>query len=91
MSGSGSSPTWSRTWALGADEAAKIAAGKALLRRLRDSTAVNVRPRYNDPFFARGRRHVLADGGDIGWHPDFQSRLESLLGVATSPGAPEGR
>ena len=74
-----------------ADETAKIAAGKALLRRLRDSTAVNVRPRYNDPFFARGRRHVLANGGDIGWHPDFQSRLESLLGVATSPGAPERR
>ena len=74
-----------------ADEAAKIAAGKTLLRRLRDSTAVNVRPRYNDPFFARGRRHVLADGGGIGWHPDFQSRLESLLGVATSSGAPERR
>jgi hypothetical protein len=74
-----------------ADEAAKTAAGKALLRRLRDSTAVNVRPRYNDPFFARGRRHALADSGDIGWHPDFQSRLESLLGVATSPRAPERR
>ena len=74
-----------------ADEAAKIAAGKTLLRRLRDSTAVNVRPRYNDPFFARGRRHVLADGGGIGWHPDFQSRLESLLGVATSSGMPERR
>jgi hypothetical protein len=74
-----------------ADETAKIAAGKALLRRLRDSTAVNVRPRYNDPFFARGRRHVLADSGDVGWHPDFQSRLESLLGVAASPGAPDRR
>ncbi len=73
----------------GADETAKTAAGKALLRRLRDSTAVNVRPRYNDPFFARGRRHVLADGGGIGWHPDFQSRLESLLGVTASSGAPD--
>ena len=87
---------WERVFAdmvedldLGADESAKIAAGKELLRRLRDSTAVNVRPRYNEPFFARGRRHVLADNGDIGWHPDFQSRLESLL-VAPG-GEPEGR
>ncbi|MEV6986501.1 ABC-three component system protein [Sphaerisporangium sp. NPDC051017] len=89
---------WDRAFAdmiedlsLDADEDAKIAAGKALLRRLRDSTAVNVRPRYNDAFFARGRRHVLADHRDIGWHPDFQSRLEELLSVpAALPGAPEG-
>lgn len=69
-----------------ADETAKITAGKELLRRLRDSTFVNVRLRYNDPFFARGRRHILADRGNIGWHPDFQSRLESLLGVASPAG-----
>ncbi len=74
-----------------ADETAKIAAGKELLRRLRDSTAVNVRPRYNDPFFARGRRHILADSGNIGWHPDFQSRLESVLGVAMPAGAPDSQ
>lgn len=76
---------------LEADEPAKVTAGKELLRRLRDSTAVNVRPRYNDPFFARGRRHVLADGGEIGWHPDFQSRLEDLLGVASRSGTPDRR
>jgi hypothetical protein len=72
-----------------ADEASKIAAGKELLRRLRDSTSVNVRPRYNEPFFARGRRHVMANVGTIGWHPDFQSRLEHLLGVAVPSGAPD--
>jgi hypothetical protein len=88
---------WERVFAdmvedlgIDADDPAKIAAGKLLLRRLRDSTAVNVRPRYNEPFFARGRRHVLADLGGIGWHPDFQSRLESLLSVATPSAAPEG-
>ena len=89
---------WERVFAdmvedlgLDADEVAKVAAGKELLRKLRDSTAVNVRPRYNDPFFARGRRHILADNREIGWHPDFQSRLESLLNVATASGAPEQR
>jgi hypothetical protein len=84
---------WDRVFAdmvedlgLNANEEEKVAAGKQLLRRLRDSTAVNVRPRYNDAFFARGRRHALADKGTIGWHPDFQERLESVLGVATSSG-----
>jgi hypothetical protein len=61
------------------DEATKVALGKALLRRLIDSTAVNVRSRYNDPFFARGMRHDLADAGEIGWHPDFAQRLQKLL------------
>ncbi|MGH3191856.1 MAG: ABC-three component system protein [Streptosporangiaceae bacterium] len=88
---------WERVFAdmvedlgIGADEAAKVAAGKTLLRTLRDSTAVNVRPQYNEPFFARGRRHHLADSGDIGWHPDFQSRLEVLLSVTSPSAAAEG-
>ncbi|MBT2235564.1 ABC-three component system protein [Nonomuraea sp. NEAU-A123] len=87
---------WDRAFAdmvedlgLDADEDAKIAAGKALLRTLRDSTSVNVRPRYNDAFFARGRRHVLAENQVIGWHPDFQSRLEELLSVSAPTGASE--
>jgi hypothetical protein len=67
----------------GADETAKVAAGKTLLRKLLDSTAVTVRARYNAPFFARGKRHGLADTGDLGWHPDFQARVSGLLAVAT--------
>jgi hypothetical protein len=62
-----------------ADDATKVVAGKALLRILLDSTRVNVRARYNDPFFARGKRHELADGGRYGWHPDFTSRVAQLL------------
>jgi hypothetical protein len=62
-----------------ADEETKADLGKALLRRLRDSTAVTVRSRYTDPFFARGKRHELADIQEIGWHPEFQQRLEQLL------------
>jgi hypothetical protein len=62
-----------------AHDAAKAELGRALLRRLRDSTAVTVRSRYTDPFFARGKRHELADIGALGWHPDFQRRLEELL------------
>jgi hypothetical protein len=62
-----------------ADDETKAALGKELLRKLRDSTAVTVRSRYTDAFFARGKRHELADMREIGWHPDFQRRLEELL------------
>jgi len=64
-----------------ADEAAKQEAGKQMLRELLAQTSITVRARYNDPFFARGKRHILADGGRIGWHPDFESRLQDLLQV----------
>lgn len=59
-----------------ADDRAK--AGKLLYRRLRDSVAVQVRPRYTEAFYARGIRHEIADGGSCGWHPDFESLIEAL-------------
>ena len=68
-----------RTFRRTIDEETRARLGKALLRRPRDSTVVCVRSRYTDPFFARGKRHELADMSEIGWHPDFQRRLEELL------------
>ncbi|MGW0182161.1 ABC-three component system protein [Nocardia sp. NPDC003345] len=62
-----------------ADDKAKQAAGTAMLRALLDSTQITVRPRYNETFFTRGQRHVLANRGRIGWHPDFESRVAELL------------
>ncbi|MFG1697215.1 ABC-three component system protein [Nonomuraea sp. NPDC049309] len=64
-----------------ADEAAKRAAGKELLRTLLNQTGITIRSRYNDPFFARGQRHILADSGTIGWHADFKARIQDLLSV----------
>ena len=66
------------------EEVTKIKAGKLLLRRLLGSTAVTVREHYTDPFFARGKRHELAnrEQGGIGWHPDFVSRLQALVATA---------
>lgn len=63
-------------------EDAKVKAGKYLLRTLLDSTNVTLREHYDDPFFARGKRHELAHrqpGAGIGWHPDFAHRLEELV------------
>jgi hypothetical protein len=64
-----------------ADETVKQEAGKQMLRELLGRTGITVRARYNDAFFARGKRHLLADQGTVGWHPDFQSRLQNLLQV----------
>lgn len=64
-----------------ASDAELKAAGVALLRKLLDSTAVRVRPRYDEAFFARGKRHELADQVQVGWHPDY----EVALGVGVVP------
>jgi hypothetical protein len=65
------------------EEATKVRAGKQLLRQLLDSTSVCIRKQYADPFFARGKRHELADrSGGIGWHPDFAGLLEAVVATA---------
>jgi hypothetical protein len=64
-----------------AGEAEKKTAGKDLLRQLLSRTGLTVRSRYNDPHFARGQRHMLADTGKIGWHADFEARIAQLLNV----------
>jgi hypothetical protein len=62
-----------------ASEEDKQRAGTRLLRELLDTTEVRVRVRYDDAFFARGKRHELADSGRVGWHVDFEERLQALL------------
>jgi hypothetical protein len=62
-----------------ATEETKQGAGTKLLRDLLAATEVRVRARYDDAFFARGKRHELADSGRVGWHADFKDRLQSLL------------
>jgi len=59
------------------DDLAK--AGLDLLRRLLNSTEIRVRPRYDDAFFARGKRHELADEGRVWWNPAFEATLKSML------------
>jgi hypothetical protein len=59
------------------------AAGRALFAKLRDSTKVQMRGHYSEPFYARGVQFEIADGGKHGWHPDFQQLLESLVSEGT--------
>jgi len=66
-----------------ADETIKTEIGRNLLRKTLDQTIHRVRERYTDPFFSRGKHHELANRrrseNGIGWHPDFERRLEELL------------
>jgi hypothetical protein len=62
----------------GADEQALQRAGQELFRLVTEKSSVQLRA-YNEPFFTNGRLHSLADDGHVGWHRDFETRLEALL------------
>ena len=61
-----------------ADDQAQQEAGQQLFQLVTQNSTVRVRA-YEEPFFTRGKFHALADDGHVGWHPDFQARLSSLL------------
>lgn len=57
--------------------------GQEILEVLARESRARLRDRFNEPWFNRGMFHALADGElgyRIGWHPDFESKLEEVLG-----------
>ena len=78
-----------RAWAVAelpenADESEKRVVGRELLKRAMNAAHLQIRARYDDPFFCRGKHHELADAGDIGWHPDFEEMFDSLVSRLSS-------
>ena len=70
-------------------ETAKQHAGRVLLQQLRTQDRVRIRPKYSEEMITHGTLHELADRPrpyrrQIGWHPDFEERLEALLRLATA-------
>jgi hypothetical protein len=70
-------------------ESAKEQAGRALLQHLRTQDHVRVRERFSNEMITHGTLHELANRSrpareQIGWHPDFEERLEELLNLATA-------
>lgn len=56
--------------------------GLEILEHLSAQSQARVRERFNQMWLNRGTLHALADGWGghlIGWHPDFEARLEQLL------------
>lgn len=56
--------------------------GQEILDELARESRARLRDRFEEPWFNRGMFHALADGElgyRIGWHPDFESKLEEML------------
>lgn len=62
-----------------ADEAEKQRCGREVLARAAETAKARIRERYDESFMTRGSLHGLADDRRIGWHPEFESRVEALL------------
>jgi hypothetical protein len=65
-----------------AEEAMRVAARK-LYEWAELESALFIRPACREPFVSRGSLQMLADGGDVGWHPQFIDRLKHLLEKAS--------
>ena len=63
----------------GASEDAMARAGRAILKWAEDAH-VPIRSGVNVPWVCRGSLHMLAEDLRLGWHPDFQARLQAVFG-----------
>jgi hypothetical protein len=79
-----------RQWGISSDQmlrkiendataAAKQAAGHDLWDRMESSISEPLRPQVIDGFIQSGSLHMLADDGQLSWHPDEVSNLLALL------------
>lgn len=66
-----------------ADLAREKAAREVLSWAERATIRIPARPSVIEPFITRGSLHMLADQLRVGWHPEFQERLEHLLTQST--------
>jgi hypothetical protein len=60
--------------------------GQEILAKMAMESKARLRGRFDEPWFNRGMLQALADGeigSRIGWHPEFQAKLEGLLNSAS--------
>ncbi|MCR6491445.1 ABC-three component system protein [Cellulomonas sp. P24] len=57
----------------------RVEAGRTLLQEVLYGAPVPIRTQVDQDFYYRGKHHMLAQAGEIGWHPEFESRLGALL------------
>ena len=77
---------WQRRYAwecsrlsIDATEDDKRKVGRDIFETCLDTTGIQIRPRYREPFFFRGKLHELADERLVGWRPEFEALLDTLL------------
>ncbi|WP_210642769.1 ABC-three component system protein [Pseudomonas sp. Tri1] len=61
-----------------ATDAERKAAARSVLQWA-ERTSIPIRPGVTEPFLCRGSLHMIADEGNIGWHPDFKTLLDTVL------------
>jgi hypothetical protein len=61
------------------EESEKQRCGRDVVAHLADNARARIRARYEESFMTRGTLHGLADEFRVGWHPEFEERLEALL------------
>lgn len=63
----------------GASDDEAIAAGQKLLQDVLSAPALRIRDHVDQDFYYRGKHHMMAQGSDLGWHPNFQKKVQDLL------------
>ncbi len=71
----------------GAAETDLERAGRELLYELGVNSTARIRTRFDERFLSRGTFHELADQLRVGWHPDYERRLEELLAGRANGGS----
>jgi hypothetical protein len=62
----------------------KVAVARQVYAWVEEASAPPVRAMCTERFLIRGSMHMLADSKHVGWHPDFEARLMSLLEPVTT-------
>lgn len=71
----------------GAGEAEMASAGRAILKWAEDAP-FPIRPGVSVPWVCRGSFHMLADDRRVGWHPDFEARLQAIFDAPRDEAVP---
>ncbi|MDO9593136.1 MAG: hypothetical protein Q7I98_08160 [Erysipelotrichaceae bacterium] len=62
-----------------AAEKEKVEAARTIYDWVEKEADIPIRPRCQEPFITRGSYHILSDRQEVGWHPEFCTRLEQFL------------
>ena len=71
----------------GAGEDEMTKAGRAILKWAEDAP-LPIKSGVNVPWVCRGSFHMLADDRRLGWHPDFEARMQAIFDTPTDGATP---
>lgn len=63
----------------GADERERQRCGREVFAQAAGTARARVRAKYEEAFMTRGSLHLLSEECKVGWHPDFEARVQQLL------------